>query len=171
MTTQSEKESNVKQLGHLPYGGCPKAVLFFICSQNSCFAFLLRHHVHVQVVVGHLHAVSGEGVAQHLIHLEIGRPVVLRRRPAADGVLDGACAVVREIHRRRGIGEHGGEGGDSVHAGALHVLGRRVVGRGDLVDDAAAAKKRKIDDLRAGHFTVGLQDDLPVGRFDLRVRQ
>ena len=23
MTTQSEKESNVKQLGHLPYGGCP----------------------------------------------------------------------------------------------------------------------------------------------------
>ena len=29
MTTQSEKESNVKQLGHLPYGGCPKAAPFF----------------------------------------------------------------------------------------------------------------------------------------------
>ena len=32
MTTQSEKESSVKQLGHLPYGGCPNAVPFFLWS-------------------------------------------------------------------------------------------------------------------------------------------
>lgn len=28
MTPQSEKESNIKQLGRLPYGGCPKALPF-----------------------------------------------------------------------------------------------------------------------------------------------
>ena len=123
------------------------------------------------MIVGHLHVVLCKGVAQALVHLKISVPVGVCRRPAADGVFDGAGTVIREIHRRRGFFQHGGEGENGVHAGLLHLVRRRVVGCCDLVDDAAAAQDGEVDDLRAGHFAVGLEHDLSIRRFDLRVRQ
>lgn len=44
MTTQSEKESNVKQLGHLPYGGCPKRLPFGLTIEKASNKLLLVDH-------------------------------------------------------------------------------------------------------------------------------
>lgn len=50
------------------------------------------------MVVGHLHAVSGEGLPQALSQGEVDVPVIFRRGPAVDGVFDGTVAVIGEVH-------------------------------------------------------------------------
>ena len=59
------------------------------------------HQMDVQVVVGHFHPRRGKGIAQVLVQREESVPVVLRPGPAADAVLNGAAAVLRQIHHRR----------------------------------------------------------------------
>ena len=123
------------------------------------------------MVVGHLHAVVGKSAPQVFVDGEVNRPVVLNRAPAENGVLNGAGAVIGQLHGGSGIAENAGGGGHSLQAGGLHILGRRVVGRRHGADHPAAAQDRVVDDLGGGEVLVGHQDHLAVRGLQLGVVQ
>ena len=98
-------------------------------------------------------------------------PVVIHRRPAADGIFNGTAAVFGKADVRRRIGQHIRCGGHRLHTGGLHRLGRRVVGRRNGAHHPPAAQRGIVDDAGGGQLLVGLHDDLPVIGFDFCVIQ
>ena len=63
-------------------------------------------HVDIEMVVGHLDAVGGKGLADLFVHAVIDRPVVGGGDPEPDEVGDAARAVFAEDDRGRGLVRH-----------------------------------------------------------------
>lgn len=143
----------------------PGAACFFLCWG------LLVEHVDVEVVVGHLDVIGGEGGAEVFVQGVVRAPVVLRLRPAADAVLNGAAAVAGEVRLRRRLLQHVGRCRHSLHAGGLYRVGGGVVGGGDVHHHAAATHGGVVDDAGGGQLLVGQHDELPVAGLHLRVVQ
>lgn len=134
-------------------------------------AILFVKYVDVEVIVGHFNIVFGEGVPQLLIDGVIGGPVVLHGAPAVNGVFDGACPIVGEIHRRGRVRQNVGGGFHGLHTSGHDGFRRCVIGGSDGPDDPASAQNGIIDDLGGGEVLVGHQDHLTVGGLQLRVVQ
>ena len=123
------------------------------------------------MIVGHLNAVSGKGGTQIFVQgIERG-PVIRGCRPAADGVLDGAGAIVDQIDLWGGIGQHAGCGGNGLHTGGFYRFRRGIIGCGHIVYHPAAAQRGIVDDPGGGQLLVGQHHDLTVCGFYLGVVQ
>ena len=114
------------------------------------------------MIVGHLDAVGGKGLADLFVHAVIDRPVVGGGDPEPDEVGDAARAVFAEDDRGRGLVRHLREGGDGLQDRGADGLGRRVVGGGVGQVDTAAAEGIVVDDLGGDDLAVGHEDLLII---------
>ena len=118
------------------------------------------------MVVGHLHVMLFKCIAEVFSQAEEYAEIIGCFCPAENTVLDGAFAVVGQIHGGLQIvlipdDEIGGS--ESIIAGSLHGFGGGIVGSGDLLRDTAAAQSGVVDDLGAGQFLIGQQNCQTVG--------
>ena len=64
----------------------------FLLSQHARL-FPMIHHVHVQVVIGHLNARTVKGGLDLLQQVEIQRPIILRGTPDPHGIFHAAGLI------------------------------------------------------------------------------
>ena len=123
------------------------------------------------MIVGHLHAVVGEGGTKVFTQGELHGQEIRRVGPAIDGVFNGALAVIGDIYGRGGVFQDVRGICQGVPTGGLHVFGGSVVGGGNDLGHTAAAQSGVVSHLGIRQGLVGKHDQMTVGSHQFRVVQ